>query len=68
MTLNGNKLGWITRIKLCWRVLTRGTYDPDKYRTRHAQKQWRTCEQRRRDLDATIRPKRDCPESEFGDQ
>ena len=64
-----DKLGWITRLKLCWVVLTKGTYNPAEYRTKHAQKQWDICRERDRDMNAAVRPRvDDCPESEFGDQ
>jgi len=66
--LDPEKMGLWTRLRLCWTVFFSGKYDPEVYRTRHAQKQWNVCEQRRRDLEATHRPREDCPESEFGNQ
>ena len=41
--MNSDKLGWWTRIRLCWTVLTKGEYDPTQYRTRLAQEQWDIC-------------------------
>ena len=63
-----DKLGWSTRLKLCWAVLSKGVYDPKKYKTIHDQQQQEVCDQRRRELDATKRPRTDGPESEYGDQ
>jgi len=63
-----NKMGFWTRIKLCWKVLMGKTFNLEEYRTRHSQKQWEICERRRRDLEKTIQPRTPCKESEFGDQ
>ena len=63
-----NKMSFLTRLRLCLRVLIKGTYDPYKYVTRGAQKQREVCEKRRRDLEKTIRPRTPYTESEFGDQ
>ena len=52
-----NKLGWWTRIKLCWSVLTTGAYNPKDYRTRDAQKQWDICQKRQAEMDACIQPR-----------
>jgi hypothetical protein len=57
-----------TRARACWEILIKGEYTPDDYRSRHAQKQWNICEQRRRDLEVSTRPRSDCPESEYMDQ
>jgi hypothetical protein len=54
---NKDKLSFLTRIKLCWEVLTRGEYDPRNYRTRHLEKQWQICEKRRKELEACTRPR-----------
>jgi hypothetical protein len=63
-----NKMSFWTRIKLCWKALMHGTYEPAEYRTRDAQKQWEICERRRRDLGKTIRratPHRQAPIKEW---
>jgi hypothetical protein len=51
-----NKMSFWTRIKLCFRVLVRGNYNPEDYKTRGAQRQWIICENRRRELEKTVRP------------
>ena len=55
--MRGDRLGWITRLKLCWSVLIKGTYDPKEYRTREAQKQWDLCRRRDKEMASTIRPR-----------
>ena len=65
---NQEKMSLRTRLRLCWTVLVKGTYDPKNYKTRHAQKQWNTCEQRRKDLEVSCRPRTDCADSEYMDQ
>ena len=51
------KLSWGTRIKLCWQVLVRGTYDPKLYRTRHMQEQWVKCRARDKEMNKCTRPR-----------
>ena len=55
--MNKDKLGWLTRLSLCWNVFTRGKYDPRDYKTIRQQEQWDACEQRREELESTIRPR-----------
>ena len=52
-----DKLNWRTRLRLCWVVLTKGEYDPEDYKTKKQEAQWQICEQRRKELEATIRPR-----------
>ena len=64
-----NKMRLWTRLRLCWDALTKGKYDSRDYRTIHEQEQWEICEQRRKELEAAHRPRREFQgESEFGDQ
>jgi hypothetical protein len=57
MSRNKDKLSWLNRLRLCWEVFTRGKYDPRDYRTIRAQEQWEICEQRRKELAASTRPR-----------
>ena len=52
-----DKLGWLTRIKLCWVVLTKGKFNPAEYRTRYMQEQWDICRKRDAEMNACIRPR-----------
>ena len=52
-----DKLSWITRIKLCWTVLTTGKYNPKEYKTKHEDEQWQICQKRLKEMQATIRPR-----------
>ena len=52
-----DKMSWGTRIKLCWQVLTKGTHNPELYRTRHAQEQWDICRQRDKEMNECNRPR-----------
>jgi hypothetical protein len=56
-----DKLSWKTRLRLCWDVATRGKYDPRDYKTIHQEEQWAICEQRRKELAATCRPRQPFP-------
>lgn len=64
--MNSDKLGWWTRIRLCWTVLTKGEYDPTQYRTRLAQEQWDICRQRDKEMNACARPRTEVSPSEYG--
>ncbi len=50
---------WLTRIRLCWTVLTTGRHNPKDYKTRDEEKQWQICRQRDRELASAIRPRTD---------
>ena len=64
-----NKMSWITRLRLCWTVLTKGVYNTKMYRTRHAQQQWDACRQRDIELQKGCRPRTSFKtRSEFMDQ
>ena len=52
-----DKLSWLTRLRLCWEVFTRGQYDPRDYRTRHQEQQWQICEERRKEMEKCTRPR-----------
>ena len=67
---NKDKMSFWTRVKLCWYVFTKGSLPAKlkEYRSRHAQKQWNICEQRRIDMEVASRPRTDCPESEYMNQ
>ena len=54
---HNNKLSWRNRIKLCWSVLTTGTYNPKDYKTIHEEEQWAICRQRDEEMNACIRPR-----------
>ena len=55
--MNKDKLSWLTRLSLCWDVLIRGRYDTRDYKTIHQQEQWDICEQRRKELESSVRPR-----------
>ena len=57
MSKRDDKLSWKTRMRLCWEVFTRGKYDPRDYRTIQEQGQWERCEQMRKDLASSCRPR-----------
>ena len=53
-----DKLSWISRLKLCWFILSKGTTkDLPLYRTRHEEEQWKICRQRDKELAAACRPR-----------
>ena len=68
MIFDPNKMSWITRLRLCWTVLTKGAYNTKMYRTRHAQRQWDMCRQRDKELQRTCRPRSGFPQTEWWDQ
>ena len=53
-----NRLSWATKLRLCWDVLTKGQYDPRDYKTINEQEAWDRCEQMRKELESTHRPRR----------
>jgi len=53
--MNKNSFSWMTRIRLCWNVFTRGKYDSRDYKTIHEEKQWKICEKRREELTVSCR-------------
>ena len=55
--MDKHNFSWKTRLRLCWDVLTKGKYDSRDYRTIHQQEQWELCEQRRKELIASTRPR-----------
>ena len=56
--MTNDKLSWKTRLRLFWDVATTGTYDHRDYKTIHEEEQWELCEQRRKELESTCRPRR----------
>jgi len=64
-----DKLGWITRLKLCWSVLVKGTFIPEDYKTRHYQRQWDICRQRDKEMQEACRKRtRYTSDSEYMEQ
>ena len=61
MRKDKNKLSWRTRARLLWDVATRGKYDPRDYKTIHEEEQWAICEQRRKEMNACVRPREHFP-------
>ncbi len=57
MSKDKDKLSWISRLKLCWEVFTRGKYDSRDYKTIREEERWERCEQMRKDLASTCRPR-----------
>ena len=55
--MNEDKLAWITRLSLCWTVLTKGKYNPKDYKTKHEEKQFRICQKRLKEMQACVRPR-----------
>jgi hypothetical protein len=56
---NKEKMSLRTRLRLCWDVFTRGKYDPRDYRTIREEEAWARCEQMRKELAASTRPRTD---------
>ena len=54
---NKHKLSWLNRIKLCWNALLKGKVRPEDCKTIHEEEQWETCEQRRKHLEKSTRPR-----------
>ena len=52
-----DKFSWVTRLKLCWSVLTKGKCNLEDYRTIHQQEQFEVCEKRRGELAGSARPR-----------
>ena len=62
--MNKNKFSFLTRIRLCWVVLTTGKYDTRDYKAIHEEEQWEICEKRRKELAASCRPRGPFPYSD----
>jgi len=54
-----DKFSWVTRLKLCWGVLTKGKCDFGDYRTVRQQERFEICEKRRKELAGTMRPRKE---------
>ena len=53
-----DKLRWVTRLKLCWFILTKGTTEGlPLHRTKREEEQWNICRQRDKELEAASRPR-----------
>jgi len=64
-----NKMSWITRLRLCWTVLTKGVYNKNMYKTRYMQRQWDICRERDKEMQKGCRPRTNYnDDSEFMEQ
>jgi len=57
MKNRNDKFSWLTRLKFCWTLLTRGTYNPKDYKTIHEQKEWDACRKRDKEMNKCVRPR-----------
>jgi hypothetical protein len=55
--MDKDKLSWLTRLKLCCAVLTKGKYNHEDFKTVYEQEQWEICELKRKELAAACRPR-----------